>query len=161
MLKTFLAIFLSFFLLGCATLNDHVIEGVGITKTATSISMNIWLSKVNFDKDMAAKYKMYILEGKALIVNGEAPASALDDLAALLNTKIDSEIVRAIIQQGIETIKTRVVFPTTGIIPDSVKPWLFAVLDGAVQGIDTYLASQQPPQSSGTFVLAKTEISFR
>lgn len=147
--------------MGCTTINDYVVEGVGITRTATSISMNIWLSKTNFDKNMAAKYKTYILEGKALIASGEAPASALDDLAALLNSKIDSEIVRAIIQQGIETIKTRVVFPTTGIIPDSVKPWLFAVLDGSVQGIDTYLASQQPPQSVGPLSLSRTDISFR
>lgn len=161
MLKTVLAIFLSFILLGCTTLNDHVVEGVGITRTATSISMNIWLSKTNFNRDMATKYKAYILEGKALIVSGETPASALDDLAALLNSKIDSEIVRAIIQQGIETIKTRVVFPTTGIIPDSVKPWIFAVLDGAVQGIDMYLSSQQTPQTSNPFVLTRTEISFK
>lgn len=161
MLKIFLTICLSFMLLGCTTLNDNVVEGVGITKTATSISMNIWLTKTNFDRDLAAKYRTYILEGKALIANGEAPASALDDLAAFLNNKIDSEIVRAIIQQGIETIKTRVVFPTTGIIPDSVKPWLFAVLDGSVQGIETYLASQQPPQTSGPLILSRTEISFR
>lgn len=160
-MKTVIMVLFSFLFLGCVSLNDHVVEGVGITRTATSISMNIWLTKTNFDRDLASKYRTYIFESKTLIQDGQAPASALDDLANFLNSKIQSEIVRAIIQQGIETIKTRVVFPTTGIIPDSVKPWVFAVLDGAIQGIDMYLDTQTPPTQSVTGALAKTEISFR
>lgn len=160
-MKKIITILFCFLFIGCTSLNDYVVEGVGITRTATSISMNIWLTKTNFDRELAAKYRAYIFESKALIQDGQAPASALDDLASFLNSKIQSEIVRAIVQQGIETIKTRVVFPTTGIIPAEVKPWIFAVLDGAVQGIDMYLSSQQAPQTSNPFVLTRTEISFK
>jgi hypothetical protein len=147
---------------GCATFRNIIKdEGPSFSRTATSVSMHLWLKKSNVDKAKAAEYKTYILEARALVAQGEVPATVLDEIAKRLNEKIDNDIVRAVIQQGIETIKTRVVLPSSGLLPESAKVWVFAVLDGAVDGINLYLSEATLPQGTVGATPEKSVISFR
>ncbi len=150
------------FVAGCASFGSiFKDEGPGLTRTATSISMHLWLKKAVVDKSKAAEYRTYILEARGLLAQGQVPSETLDRVASLLNQKIDNDLVRAVIQQGIEIVKTRVVLPSTGILPQSAKVWVFAVLDGSVDGINLYLAEAELPQTSIGAPPTKTVVSFR
>jgi hypothetical protein len=147
---------------GCASLRQILTdEGPSFTRTATSISMHLWLKKTGVAKERATEYRTYILEGRALLSQGQVPAETLDKVAALLNEKIDNDVVRAVIQQGIEMVKTKVVLPSTGLLPESAKVWVFAVLDGAVDGINQHLAEADLPQGAPSAQPGLSVISFR
>lgn len=155
---------------GCQALRDLTSDlagnGPDLTRTATGVSMKLWLRKADVSPENAQRYRTVIVEGRALLDRGDVPTETLDALAELLNSKIENEVVRAVIQQGIEIVKTRTNIPADGIVPHKARVYVFAVLDGAVDGIDKYLASidtdeplvgtAPPLELSGD-----TEVSFR
>lgn len=151
-------------LAGCQSFRTVINEeGPALTRTATAVSMRLWLQKTEADHADVVKYRTVILEARGLINNGDVPASTLDIVADLLNEQIDNDIVRSVIQQGIDIIKRRIEIPTDGLLSTEVKIWVNAVLDGAVDGINDYLAlPPDMPAAHGAPVLtAGTNISFR
>jgi hypothetical protein len=138
-------------------------EGPSVARFMVKTGTRWALAEKEASADAALRIRGYIVEGRALIADNEAPASALDELAVYLNTKIDNELVRRAIQQGIEFVKTEVEIPVSGAIPAEVKVWVFAVLDGAADGCQEYANTlSAPPSISGSAMAqAPKAISFR
>jgi hypothetical protein len=116
------------------------------------------LAKSEATVAQAAAVKAVLLDVKTLVNTGTPPVYVLDQAAELLNAKISSPIVRAMIQAGILTLKTKVVIPVNGTITPEIKLWVNAVLDGAVDGCDAYRPGATP---MGTQEVGTEKISFR
>ncbi len=136
------------------------IEGPEVAKFMVKTGTRWALAENHATAEKAIAIQSYIVQGRALIADGSAPAGALDQLAALLNDKIDSELVRRAIQQGIEFVKTNVTIPVDGLIQPELKVWILAVLDGAIAGCSEYAASLNAPGAVPSLA-APDVISFR
>jgi hypothetical protein len=143
----------------CKSLPHFVInEGPQVLRTSTALGAQWALAKSEATVAQAAAVKAVLLDVKTLVNTGTPPVYVLDQAAELLNAKISSPIVRAMIQAGILTLKTKVVIPVNGTITPEIKLWVNAVLDGAVDGCDAYRPGATP---MGTQEVGTEKISFR
>jgi hypothetical protein len=119
-------------------------EGPSVLRASTAIGVQWALSRAGASVDEAVRIKTYLVDAKLLLNTGQPPVTVLDQLAAMLNARITNSTVRAIIQAGVLTLKTRVTIPVDGVISPEVKMWVNAVLDGAILGCDSYRPGQAP-----------------
>ncbi len=144
----------------CRSLPPVVIEnGPAVVRAGVSVGVRWALADQHVTKEEASRISGYVADAKAIIASGAAPVNALDDLAAYLNTKVTNEVVRSAIQYGIEMIKANITIPTTGVIGEKTKIWVYAVLDGAQDGCAAYIAGLAAPAAGAP--RAPSQISFR
>lgn len=145
---------------GCKTLLPIIVDqGPAILRAATSQSVHRALVQAQTPNKDVADMRGYLADAKALLNGGKVPAYTLDNLAAHLNQKISSPLVRSAIQGAISILKTQVTIPVTGFIPQGVKTLVIAVLDGADDGCLAYLSRILP--AAGPALDAPDYISFR
>jgi len=150
---------LSLILVACVSASVVTTQGPAVVRTGTSIAVQWALQDKDATAAEALKIKGFIQDGRALIESGSAPASALDVLAVYLNSKIEDVGIRMAISQGVEIVKASITLPTTGIIPEDVKVWVYAVLDGATDGCQAYANGRTTPAAG--LISAPQQISFR
>ena len=146
---------------GCKTFwtNQVVVDnGPMVVRSGVNVGVQWALADQKASKEDATRINSYIADARAIIANGQAPASALNDLATFLNTKITNPVIRSAIQYGIEMVKANVTIPVDGVIPVRVKTWVYAVLDGASDGCVAYIGGTLAPGVSP--VRAPSTISF-
>lgn len=88
--------------------------------------------------EQATRLKLHLYDARLLIADGTPPATAIDELVALLQEKIPWAMVRQAITMGMLTVKDSVTIPTSGVISEEAKTWLLAVIDGAASGAQNY-----------------------
>ena len=130
--------------MGCRTF--IIDEGSVIVQTSVRVGMRWGLQELGTTQDQALRYRLYVQESKQMLVGGQLPGTVLDDLAAFLNEKLDHDILRSVIQHGVEIVKERVTFPQDGPISEEVKTWIYSILDGAIAGIDDYVGGLNNPE---------------
>lgn len=113
-------------------------QGPQLVRTATALGVNVALRQSGATQAQALEIQKHLLDAKLMLTTGTPPASALDALAAFLNTRITNSYVRTAVQAGILLIRTNVVIPVDGLVPEQVKVWILAVLDGAIDGCGSY-----------------------
>jgi len=152
---------------GCAamrTLFDNplvVNQGPGVVRDATAVFTQVALTKNQAPTETAERIKQHLKEAGDLFMTGQPPATALDELAAYLNTKIENAFVRSAVQQGILLLKNQVVLPTEGLLSTEALNWVKGVLDGGIAGCDAYIAGKAVSASGQVTISAPDRISFR
>lgn len=162
MRTTLMAIVLSSFaFFACRSIAPIIkTDGPDVAKFMVKTGVRWALAEKHSTAEQALKIQSYVLQGRTLIADGTAPVGALDELAAILNSKIENELVRRAIQQGVEFIKSSVSIPVDGVITPALKVWILAVLDGAIQGCQEYAVSLDAPGAAPS-LSAPDYISFR
>jgi hypothetical protein len=119
-------------------------EGPSVLRASTAIGVQWALSRAGASTEEALRVKNYLIDASLLLNTGQPPVTVLDQIASLLNQKITNSTVRAIIQAGILTLKTKVTIPVDGVVSPEVKMWVNAVLEGAILGCAAYTPGQAP-----------------
>lgn len=146
---------------GCKSLPQVVVDnGPAVLQVATNLGVRAALSQAHASREEASFTKAYLVDARKLIDVGAPPATALDQIAELLNSKITNPTIRAAIQTAISNLKAHVTLPVSGVIPENVKVWVLAVLNGAIDGCDTYLTGLQSP-AAAPLLGTEDKISFR
>lgn len=150
---------------GCNSLgswfnSDTVVnQGPAVLRDSTAIFTQVALVKKQASVEEAQYIKKHIEDAEKLFLQGTPPATALDELAMYLNTKITNAFVRSAIQQGVLLLRNQVQLPTDIISPKAMV-WVKAVLDGGKMGCAAYIAGRAV-SSSGVRIAAPDRIDFR
>lgn len=150
---------------GCAAVrsmfNSEVVvnQGPAVLRDSTAIFTQVALVKEQATVEDAQLVKTHIEDAERMFLEGTPPATALDELATYLNTKITNAFVRSAIQQGVLLLKNQVTLPTDVINPKAMV-WIRAVLDGGKAGCDAYIAGRSV-SAGGVTIAAPDRIDFR
>ncbi len=136
-------------------------QGPAVVRMATGVAVHAAFEHESVKPEEAVEVKKHLADAKLLVTQGAAPATALDALAAFLNEKLPNPTVRQAIQYGVTLVKTNVVLPVDGVLPEEAKVWVLAVLDGGIDGCDAYLAAQPLVGAPAVKADVPSQISFR
>lgn len=135
-------------------------QGPAVLRDSTALFTQVALVKKQATVEEAQLVKKYIEDAEGMLA-GQPPATALDQVAAYLNSKIENAFVRSAIQQGILLLKNQISLPegSTYLTPEQLV-WVKAVLDGGKAGCDAYIAGAAV-SAGGVTISAPDVINFR